>query len=171
VWFLESPNDLNTVHSDHEPADRAAASWTAPVLWRFDDGRGICDWRNWVCGLVTLLGKGGRGLPQSKALRDCRGGRKIRQVLDQSSGALQNLAGIPAVHGEPPFVFRMHGDHEPRCSAGSAGILPASRRFRVEGQNRPAGRRRSQARSMEGPLDSEANRKLIGSTRRDGLFS
>ena len=43
-------------------------------------------------------------------------------------------------------------DHEPTCFAGSAGILPASRRFRVEGQNKPAGRQRSQASFMESPL-------------------
>src|SRR6266496_5474857 len=33
--FMESLLGLVAVHWDHEPADRAAASWTAPVLWRF----------------------------------------------------------------------------------------------------------------------------------------
>ena len=34
-WFMESLHGFVTVHWDHEPADRAVASWTAPVLWRF----------------------------------------------------------------------------------------------------------------------------------------
>src|ERR1041385_2672463 len=51
----------------------------------------------------------------------------------------------------PLAISAVHRDHEPTCSAGSAGILPASRRIRV-GRNRPAGRQRSQARFMESPL-------------------
>src|SRR5216117_1424989 len=33
--FMERLLGLVAVHWDHEPADRAAAFWTAPVLWRF----------------------------------------------------------------------------------------------------------------------------------------
>jgi len=53
-------------------------------------------------------------------------------------------------------IDAVHWDHEPRCTAGSAGILPASRCFRVERQNRPAGRRRSQARFIQSRYDFTA---------------
>src|SRR5439155_7254725 len=33
--FREGRLSLLHMHWDHEPADRAVASWTAPVLWRF----------------------------------------------------------------------------------------------------------------------------------------
>src|SRR2546425_453412 len=32
---MESPLSFFRMHWDHEPWDRAVASWTAPVLWRF----------------------------------------------------------------------------------------------------------------------------------------
>src|SRR6266581_7483934 len=35
LWFMESLLLFFRMHWDHEPADRAVASWTAPVLWRF----------------------------------------------------------------------------------------------------------------------------------------
>src|SRR6266545_7784910 len=35
IRFMESPHDFDAVHWCHQPADRAVASWTAPVLWRF----------------------------------------------------------------------------------------------------------------------------------------
>src|SRR6266487_3967135 len=45
---------LFRMHWDHEPADRAVASWTAPVLWRFR--------------LARLHCQSARGLAQSKTL-------------------------------------------------------------------------------------------------------
>ncbi len=43
------------------------------------------DERNHVLSLTTIVGKSGRGLPQSKTLRDVRGRWKVRQVLDCAS--------------------------------------------------------------------------------------
>src|SRR5690349_21319619 len=37
-WFMESLLSLLRMHWGPEPADRAVASWTAPVLWRFGNG-------------------------------------------------------------------------------------------------------------------------------------
>src|SRR6266540_6468048 len=34
-WFVESLLSFFRMHWDPEPADRAVASWSAPVLWRF----------------------------------------------------------------------------------------------------------------------------------------
>src|SRR5439155_20270169 len=39
VWFMESPLSFFPHALDHEPGDRAVASWSAPVLWRFRSAR------------------------------------------------------------------------------------------------------------------------------------
>jgi len=36
--FMESPHNFDAVHWDHEPADRAPASWSAAALCRQDAG-------------------------------------------------------------------------------------------------------------------------------------
>src|SRR5206468_13107029 len=41
--FMESAGAIFGAHWHHEPADRAAASWTAPVLWRFRSARLHCQ--------------------------------------------------------------------------------------------------------------------------------
>ncbi len=56
--FLESLLDSDAAHWDPEPADRAVASWTAPVLWRFRSARLHCQ--------------SARGLAQSKTWRYLR---------------------------------------------------------------------------------------------------
>src|SRR5881394_161752 len=43
IWFVESLLSFFRMHWDHEPADRAVASWTAPVLWRFRSARLHCQ--------------------------------------------------------------------------------------------------------------------------------
>src|SRR6266545_6180128 len=47
-------SDGQNMHWDHEPADRAGASWTAPVLWRFwlprlhrQSARGLAHSKTW----------------------------------------------------------------------------------------------------------------------------
>jgi len=37
--FMGILHGFDAVQWEHEPADRAAASWTAPVFWRFGDAR------------------------------------------------------------------------------------------------------------------------------------
>src|SRR6266496_4666662 len=48
-WFMGRLPSFFPMHWDHEPADRAVASWTAQVLWRFRLARPIAkapeDWR------------------------------------------------------------------------------------------------------------------------------
>src|SRR6266516_6803788 len=59
---MESPPFVFRMHGDHEPADRAVASWTAPVLWRFR--------------LARLHCQSARRLAQSKT---CRGHRRFME--------------------------------------------------------------------------------------------
>ena len=49
---------------------RGASGVRAPLaaLWRFGRGRGMNDVGSLVLSLITLVGKSGRGLPQSKTL-------------------------------------------------------------------------------------------------------
>src|SRR6266550_3233444 len=56
--LLESHHEFDAVHWDHEPDDRAVASWTAPVLWRF--------------GLACLHCQSARRLAHSKSWRGQR---------------------------------------------------------------------------------------------------
>src|SRR6266850_7795518 len=55
---MESPLSLFRMHWDPEPANRAIASWTAPVLWRFR--------------LARLHCQSARGLAHSKTWRGLR---------------------------------------------------------------------------------------------------
>jgi len=43
LGFMESLHATWGAQRDHEPADRAVASWTAPVLWRFQLARLHCQ--------------------------------------------------------------------------------------------------------------------------------
>src|SRR5437879_383212 len=57
----EPPLPLFRMHWDHEPADRAVASWSAPALWRFRSAplpKAPEDWR-------TKTWRGLRRLPLS----------------------------------------------------------------------------------------------------------
>src|SRR5438552_16373238 len=88
------------------------ASWKASFrfLARISDheavDRAVASWR---CASPVALSVGSPPLPKR-----------------HKTGALQNLAGSPKVHGEPPFVFRMHWDHEPDQLVGR-GVLTAPR--------------------------------------------
>ena len=50
----------------NEAESHAAASWSAPVLWRFGGGREMNH--GWNLSLDAFGGKSGRGLPHSKTL-------------------------------------------------------------------------------------------------------
>src|SRR5437667_5912842 len=67
--FMESLLGLVAVHWDHEPANRAAASWTAPVLWRFR--------------LARLHRQSARRLAHSKTWRS------LRRFMERANGARQ----------------------------------------------------------------------------------
>ena len=66
--FMESPLSVFfRMHWDHEPADRAIASWSAPVLWRFR--------------LARLHCQSARGLAHSKTWRG------LRRFMESAKGA------------------------------------------------------------------------------------
>src|SRR6266496_1263665 len=80
VRFMESPLPHLRMHWDHEPADRAAASWTAPVLWRFR--------------LARLHRQSARGLAHSKTWR---GFQRF----------MESLLGLAVVHWDHDVQFRV----------------------------------------------------------------
>ncbi len=47
---------------------RAARFWTAPVRWRFDNGRELMEWRNLAPAVSNLGRETATGLAQSKTL-------------------------------------------------------------------------------------------------------
>ena len=51
----------------------------------FGSGRELDDGRNFALSLITFRWKSGRGLPQSKTLRDHQGRWEVRQLLDCAS--------------------------------------------------------------------------------------
>src|SRR5438876_11869950 len=65
-------------------AGKSARSWTAPVLWRFGSGSRRTRPKPQRSAHATGR-KSGRGLPQSKTLRDRRRRWEIRQVLECAS--------------------------------------------------------------------------------------
>jgi len=109
--FMESPLSFFRMHWDHEPSDRAVASWTAPVLWRF-----------W---LARLHCQSARGLAHSKTWRKFGRLWPKRQHLVWSPAFRRSgpaKAGTPnGRFMESPHDFlAAHWDDEPSggCSAG-----------------------------------------------------
>src|SRR6266567_2205043 len=80
VEDYRSPRRFATIKA----AGKSARSWSAPVLWRFGLGIGLATGES-SSQVYARSAKSGRGLPQSKTLRDDRGRRQVRQVLDCAS--------------------------------------------------------------------------------------
>src|SRR5690349_14249265 len=116
------PPFLFEMHWDHEPADRAAASWTAPVLWRFRLARlhsqsarrlAHCSktWRGLRRFMESLLGP-------APVQRDRE---PVRFPLTRPPGNVSPTEGEGWDEGiqfmESPLpLTRMHWDHEPTPS-------------------------------------------------------
>src|SRR6266700_4599091 len=73
VEDYRSPRRFATIKA----AGKSARSWTAPVLWRFGSGIGLATGES-SSQVYARSAKSGRGLPQSKTLRENRGRAQIR---------------------------------------------------------------------------------------------
>ncbi len=76
----------------HGAGGKSARSWSAPVLWRFGAARYSRAGGSFLQTFL-LRSKSGRGLPQSKTLREALGWGQIRQVLEC---ARARLGPVPA---------------------------------------------------------------------------
>src|SRR5437870_2525805 len=88
-------------------AGNSVRFWSAPVLWRFDSGRGMDDGRSSDLSLITPKGKSGRGLPQSKTLRGDRGRWEVRKVLECVRPSA--FAGMQQVTSSPAQITVLRG--------------------------------------------------------------
>ena len=80
------------MHWDHEPADRAVASWSAPVLWRF--GRGV----GWAWGEVSSAA---RSHSRAKAVENYRSPRRF--AFAKAAGKSARTWSVP-VHWRFPLA-------------------------------------------------------------------
>src|SRR6266496_4465372 len=91
----------------------------------------------------TLGGKSGRGLPQSKTLRDYRGRWEVRQVLDWASPrgfSPTGAAGKSVRFWTAPVLWRFGRAGEMKWTTDQAWIQPQSARSggkAVEGYHSP----------------------------------
>ncbi len=160
--FLESLLDSDAAHWDPEPADRAVASWTAPVLWRFRSARLHCQ--------------SARGLAQSKTWRYLRRFMEslwfFRMHWDPKPVEIHphpsygqplppwgrgTECGRARVHGKHPFVSaHALGTMDPPLTPHGRGNCPVAVEWRL-----PSREGRDRVGSSRGPSDGSGLERML----------